>query len=228
MHYKLNKNQFQKDFEQALRKVIRMFSTDFLVILIGYFLGAIPFGLLLTKLFGQGDLRKIGSGNIGATNVLRTGNKKLALLTMILDGAKGAVAVCFVRYYYSDLPFTFLEILSVLAGGAAVLGHIFPIWLKFKGGKGVATTFGTLLAIDLYVGLGSIIVWLLVAFITKYSSLAALVAFLTSMIISFFGDIPTTFMLSTFLTLLIFLRHKENIKRLIKGEEGKISFSKKS
>ncbi|MHA1539324.1 MAG: glycerol-3-phosphate 1-O-acyltransferase PlsY [Alphaproteobacteria bacterium] len=205
-----------------------MIPTDVLVVLIGYLLGAIPFGIFLTRLCGLGDLRKIGSGNIGATNVLRTGNKKVALLTMILDGAKGAVAVCVVRYFYQDLPYEFLEALVVLAGFAAVLGHVFPVWLKFKGGKGVATTFGTLLAVEWQIGLVAIALWLLTAFITKYSSLAALVAFSCAIVISFFGGAPATFLLTVCLTALIFLRHIENIKRLLKGDEGKISFSKKA
>src|SRR5688572_28009097 len=121
--------------------------------LLGYLLGSIPFGLLLTKLAGLGDIRSIGSGNIGATNVLRTGRKDLALATLLLDGGKGAVAVLIARLASEDL--------TVIAGGAAILGHQFPVWLKFKGGKGVATKFGTLIAVNWMVGLGACIVWLI-------------------------------------------------------------------
>ena len=133
--------------------------------LLGYLLGSIPFGLVLTKLAGLGDIRSIGSGNIGATNVLRTGRKDLALATLLLDGGKGAVAVLIARLVSEDL--------TVIAGGAAILGHLFPVWLKFKGGKGVATTLGTLIAVNWMVGIGACLVWLVVALLFRYSSLSA-------------------------------------------------------
>src|SRR6185436_4969804 len=131
--------------------------------ILGYLLGSIPFGLLLTKMAGLGDIRAIGSGNIGATNVLRTGRKDLALATLLLDGGKGAVAVLIARLFAEDL--------TVIAGAAAILGHLFPVWLKFKGGKGVATTLGTLIAINWMVGIGACIVWFVMAVLFRYSSL---------------------------------------------------------
>src|SRR5215510_6720902 len=141
---------------------------EIIAALLGYLLGSIPFGLLLTKLAGLGDIRSIGSGNIGATNVLRTGRKDLALATLLLDGGKGAVAVLLARMVSEDL--------TVIAGGAAILGHQFPVWLKFKGGKGVATKFGTLIAVNWMVGLATCVVWFVTAVLFRYSSLSALVA----------------------------------------------------
>src|SRR5215475_8628603 len=140
----------------------------------GYLLGSIPFGLVVTQLAGLGDIRAIGSGNIGATNVLRTGRKDLALATLLLDGGKGAIAVLIARAFSQDLAFS--EDLTVLAGGAAILGHLFPVWLKFKGGKGVATTLGTLIAANWMVGIGACLVWVVMAAVFRYSSLSALIA----------------------------------------------------
>src|SRR4030095_1227943 len=131
-------------------------------------LGSIPFGLLLTKVAGLGDIRSIAAGNIGATNVLRTGRKDLALATLLLDGGKGAVAVLIARLVSEDL--------TVIAGGAAILGHLFPVWLKFKGGKGVATTLGTLIAANWMVGIGACLVWLAIAVLFRYFSLSPLFA----------------------------------------------------
>src|SRR5688500_15851520 len=142
--------------------------------LLGYLLGSIPFGLLLTKLAGLGDVRNIGSGNIGATNVLRTGRKDLALLTLLLDGGKGAIAVLAVRFLFSDLGSR--EALAAVAGGAAFLGHLFPVWLKFRGGKGVFTWCGVLLWIAGPVGSAAGAVWIATAALFRYSSLAALSA----------------------------------------------------
>ncbi|MDP6345003.1 MAG: glycerol-3-phosphate 1-O-acyltransferase PlsY, partial [Alphaproteobacteria bacterium] len=135
---------------------------------LGYLLGTIPFGLVLTRLAGLGDIRGIGSGNIGATNVLRTGNKGLAALTLILDGGKGAAATLLAGLYGPDM--------AVLAGGAAFLGHLFPVWLRFKGGKGMATFLGVMLAIAWPVGLACCLIWLAMALVLRYSSLATLVA----------------------------------------------------
>jgi len=186
-----------------------------LIALGGYLLGSIPFGLVLTRLAGLGDIRKIGSGNIGATNVLRTGNKALAAATLLLDGGKGAVAVLIARYLFGPDA-------AIVAGAGAFLGHLFPVWLKFRGGKGVATTLGIFLAIAWPVGVIACLVWLLVALLFRYSSLAALIAVAAAPIAAWFlADGPTAG-LALFLAVVIWLRHHENIVRLLKGEESKI------
>ena len=186
--------------------------------LLGYLLGSIPFGLLVTRLAGLGDIRSIGSGNIGATNVLRTGRKDLALATLLLDGGKGAVAVLIARMVNEDL--------TVLAGGAAILGHLFPVWLKFKGGKGVATTLGTLIAANWMVGIGACLVWLAMAVLFRYSSLSALIAVAASPFLALWlGTVPQAW-LAAFAAILVWLRHHENIRRLLKGEEPKIGKKK--
>jgi glycerol-3-phosphate acyltransferase PlsY len=181
----------------------------------GYLLGSIPFGLILTELAGLGDVRKIGSGNIGATNVLRTGNKALAAATLLLDGGKGAVAVVAARLLFGPEA-------AIIAGGAALLGHMFPVWLKFRGGKGVATGLGVLLAIAWPVGLVACAVWLLVALLFRYSSLAALVALAASPVAAWFIADRQIAGLALFLAVLVWLRHHENIRRLLAGEEAKI------
>jgi acyl phosphate:glycerol-3-phosphate acyltransferase len=180
----------------------------------GYLLGSIPFGLVLTRLAGLGDIRKVGSGNIGATNVLRTGNKALAAATLLLDAAKGAVAVVIAGHYGPDA--------EIIAGGAAFLGHLFPVWLKFHGGKGVATTIGILLAIAWPVGLIACAVWLLTALLFRYSSLAALVAVAAAPVAAWFLANHQTAGLALFLAVIVWQRHHENIGRLLKGEESRI------
>jgi glycerol-3-phosphate acyltransferase PlsY len=188
-------------------------------IVLSYLLGSIPFGLLVTRLSGAGDIRKIGSGNIGATNVLRTGRKGLAAATLILDGGKGAVAVGLADYFAGPEA-------AVIAAGASVLGHLFPVWLGFKGGKGVATTLGVLLAIAWPVGVIACLVWLLIAFTLKYSSLAALVAIALSPLVAWgLADEPRA-VLALFLAVLVFIRHHENIRRLLSGTESKINLKK--
>ena len=192
---------------------------DVIALLIGYLFGSIPFGLILTRLAGTQDLRTVGSGNIGATNVLRTGRKGLAAATLILDGGKGAVAVGLADYFAGPDA-------AVIAAGASVLGHLFPIWLKFKGGKGVATTLGVLLAIAWPVGVIACLTWLLIAFTMKYSSLAALVAIGISPIVAWFlADEPRA-ILALFLAVLVFIRHHENISRLASGTESRINLKK--
>ena len=186
----------------------------------GYLLGSIPFGLLLTRMAGLGDIRNIGSGNIGATNVLRTGNKKLALATLLLDGAKGAVAVFLARAVFLDPD------LAMVAGAAAFIGHIFPVWLKFKGGKGVATALGTWLALAWPIGILACLTWLIVAFVFRYSSLSALLALaLAPLYAAFLGTTPLVWF-GVGVAILSWIRHHENIRRLLKGEEPKIGKKK--
>jgi glycerol-3-phosphate acyltransferase PlsY len=185
------------------------------VLLAGYLLGSVPFGLILTRLAGLGDIRRIGSGNIGATNVLRTGNKALAAATLILDGAKGAVAVLVAQRLYGPDA-------AIVAGAGAFLGHLFPVWLKFHGGKGVATTMGIFLAIAWPVGVIACAVWLLVALLFRYSSLAALIAVAAAPVAAWFLANHQTAGLALFLAVVIWQRHHENIRRLLSGGEAKI------
>ncbi len=189
----------------------------------GYFLGSIPFGVIATRLGGAGDVRSTGSGNIGATNVLRTGRKDLALLTLLGDGGKGAIAVFIAWGLTRGAPQEVQAILTSLAGGAAFFGHIFPVWLGFKGGKGVATFFGALLAAAWPVGLLAGATWILMALIFRMSSLAALTAAVLAPIYVFVTDRPyPVAVLAVVMAVLIFIRHKDNISRLLKGEEPKI------
>jgi glycerol-3-phosphate acyltransferase PlsY len=185
----------------------------------GYLLGSIPFGLVLTKMAGLGDIRQVGSGNIGATNVLRTGNKKLAAATLILDGAKGAIAAL-IAWALSG------EDMGLIAGLFAVVGHNFPVWLKFKGGKGVATTLGTLLALSWPVGLAAIATWLATAKLSRISSLSALVALGLSPVYAYFLASPRHAAIALVLATLGFLRHRANIERLLAGTEPRIGEKK--
>ncbi|TPQ38887.1 glycerol-3-phosphate acyltransferase [Bradyrhizobium guangdongense] len=182
---------------------------------IGYLLGSIPFGLILTRLAGTQDLRSIGSGNIGATNVLRTGNKGLAAATLLGDMLKGTAAVLIARYLWGPNA-------AMVAALGAFLGHLFPIWLKFKGGKGVATYIGVLAGLFLPVALMFAVIWIATAYTTRYSSLSALVAsFVTPITLWYFGHYNLA-ALFAILTLLLFYMHRENIKRLQSGTEGRI------
>ena len=184
----------------------------------GYLLGSVPFGLVLTRAAGLGDIRRLGSGNIGATNVLRTGSKALAAATVVLDGGKGAVAVLALAPWDAGL----------VAGFAAVIGHNFPVWLRFRGGKGVATTLGVLLAVAWPVGLLACLTWLVVAAVFRYSSLAALVAIMaTPFTMQWLADGPGMG-LAAALTVLAIVRHQANIRRLIKREEFKIGAKEKA
>ena len=182
---------------------------------IGYLLGTIPFGLLLTRAAGLGDVRKIGSGNIGATNVLRTGNKKLAAATLLLDGIKGATAVL-IGLHLAGADGAFV------AGLAAVLGHMFPVWLKFRGGKGVATGFGVLFAAAWPAGLGAGAVWLAVVRLSRMSSAGALAAFAAAPLLAWLAEGPPTAALILLISALIFARHEQNIRRLLAGTEPRI------
>ena len=186
----------------------------------GYLLGSVPFGLVLTRLAGLGDIRQIGSGNIGATNVLRTGHKGLALATLLLDGGKGAMAVGLVWALLG-------RDLVPVAGFAAVLGHNFPVWLGFKGGKGVATTFGTLMAASWPVGLACCGTWIVTAALFRFSSLAALVGLALSPGFALYFAGPQYAIMAAGLAVLGFYRHKSNIIRLIRGEEPRIGAKKK-
>ena len=194
----------------------------------GYLLGSIPFGVIITRAAGAGDVRNIGSGNIGATNVLRTGRKDLALSTLLLDAGKGAAALLIARWLFDN------DVAAVIAGGAAFLGHLFPVWLGFKGGKGVATFFGLIIAAAWPLGLMAGATWLIVAFVLIYSSLAALVA---SAATPLYALLPLAALglpapapvlaLSVFTAVLIWIRHHENIGRLLKGTESRIGSKSK-
>jgi glycerol-3-phosphate acyltransferase PlsY len=193
-----------------------------LTILGGYLLGSIPFGLIATRLGGAGDIRQIGSGNIGATNVLRSGRKDLAAITLIGDAGKGVVAVLLARWLSHDNAF-----IVALAGGAAFTGHLFPVWLKFRGGKGVATFFGTLLAAAWPVGLLAGATWLLMAAVFRISSLAALtVGVLAPVYVLVLHRPHPIAVLAVVMAALIYVRHEANIRRLLKGEEPRMGGSK--
>jgi glycerol-3-phosphate acyltransferase PlsY len=186
--------------------------------IVGYLLGSIPFGLLLTRLAGLGDIRQIGSGNIGATNVLRTGSKPVAALTLVCDVAKGSAAALIGSAWSEE---------AALAGGAAVvIGHMFPVWLGFRGGKGLATALGVLLVIAWKVALLAALLWLATAAIFRYSSLAALVAAVASAALAAVFVGPARAGLIALIVLLVILRHHDNIRRLLAGTESRISFRK--
>ena len=194
----------------------------------GYLLGSIPFGVIATRLGGAGDVRDIGSGSIGATNVLRTGRKDLAAITLLGDGGKGAVAVLIAWLATRDGPKDAQAVLVSLAAASAFLGHLFPVWLKFKGGKGVATFFGTLLAAAWPVGIAAGATWLVVAFLFRISSLAGLTAVALAPVFAFvFHRGLTIIYLTLFMAVLVFFRHADNIRRLLKGEEPRIGGGKK-
>ena len=203
----------------------------FLIFIICYLIGSIPFGLILTKLFDNNDLRNIGSGNIGATNVLRTGNKILALLTLILDLSKSFIPLfIFFKLYPHPIINDFFNLIIVdkiflilVFGYFFVLGHCFPIWLKFKGGKGIATSLGVILSIDFFIGLCLLTIWILVFLIFKISSLSALISSTSFPILIFFKYEKVNLLyLSILLTIFVFFTHRTNIIRLLKKEEKKI------
>jgi glycerol-3-phosphate acyltransferase PlsY len=199
-----------------------MFFSAFVSASLGYIFGSVPFGLVFTRLGGLGDIRKIGSGNIGATNVLRTGRKDLAFLTLVFDIGKAGLIALLCTFLYSSMTMGFI------AGTAAVIGHNYPIWLKFKGGKGVASTLGLMLIMTPFVGILTALTWLAMAVSFRYSSLSALTALALAPLYAlvFSGPVPAVFYAG--LAILSFWRHKDNIKRLIKGEESKINLKKKA
>jgi glycerol-3-phosphate acyltransferase PlsY len=195
----------------------------------GYLLGSIPFGVIVMKAAGAGDPRSIGSGNIGATNVLRSGRRDLAALTLVGDGGKGALAVLVAWLATRGQSDMAQAVLTGLAGGAAFFGHLFPVWLGFKGGKGVATFFGTLLAAAWPVGLLAGATWILMAAVFRISSLAALTAALLAPVFVFLVHRPSPIaVLAAVMAVLIYIRHLPNIRRLLKGEEPRIDGSKKA
>jgi len=186
----------------------------------GYGLGSIPVGLLLTRLAGLGDIRQIGSGNIGATNVLRTGKKGIAALTMVLDIGKATAAVLIAKMFGPDM--------AVLAAAGAVLGHMFPIWLKFQGGKGVAPALGVILGLAWPAGVIMFVVWAVMLVLFRISSLAALVAAVATPVATKFLASPQVFEFSLFMVMLVIIRHRENIARLVQGKEPKVGGGKKN
>ena len=188
----------------------------FLVILFAYLIGSIPFGIIISKIMGLGNLRDIGSGNIGATNVLRTGNKLAAILTLVFDLLKGAISVVITYYIFNDTT-------AQIAALSSFLGHCFPIWLKFKGGKGVATFIGISLALYWPAGILICLTWVLTAFLSRVSSLSALISSLSSILWVWILGVPSAVFVMTVLTILIWFRHIENIKRIIKNTEPKIN-----
>lgn len=205
-----------------------MIATDILAAIVGYLLGSIPFGLLITRAAGLGDVRKIGSGNIGATNVLRTGRRELAAATLVLDALKGAAAVLIARHFWGDDA-------ALLAGVAAFLGHCFPVWLGFKGGKGVATFIGLLLGLAWPIGIVFCLVWLVIALTQRISSLSALTAAVTTPLFAYVAglyldwvDGPKLAAVTAVLALLLIYNHRANIGRLIQGTEPRIGAEKKA
>ena len=182
---------------------------------LSYMLGSVPFGIVIAKVMGLGNLREIGSGNIGATNVLRTGNKLAAFLTLMFDAGKGVVAVLLAGYFFGQTA-------AHIAGLFAFLGHLYPIWLRFNGGKGVAVFLGILLAINFWVGLATCLTWLVTAIIIRISSASALVASLLAPVWLYLIDTRSGVLFVVIMTQLIWVKHKENIKRILKGTEPKI------
>ena len=186
----------------------------------GYAVGSIPFGAILASLAGLGDLRKIGSGNVGATNVLRTGRKDLAVVTLVLDCAKGVLAVLIAATWGAEL--------GLIAGGGAVIGHVFPVWLRFHGGKGVATTIGVLLAVNWHIGLLVIATWLAMVLILRISSLSAISAMALSPAYAWWLDSTGPAVLALVLGTLVIAMHLQNIRRLLNGTEPRIRFGSRN
>jgi acyl phosphate:glycerol-3-phosphate acyltransferase len=192
-----------------------------LALLAGYLAGSIPFGLIVTRMAGAGDIRAIGSGNIGATNVLRTGRKGLALATLLCDAAKGALPVLLAAVWFG-------RDIALVVGLGAVLGHCFPAWLKFKGGKGVATAAGVVLALSPLTLLAALLVFLAAVIATRFVSLGSVLASVTSALVAYAIGDPQAALLFALIGIIIILKHHQNIGRLVRGEENKVSFSKKA
>ena len=200
-----------------------MLVNNLLLIILFYLIGSLPFALILTKLSGFGDIRNIGSGNVGATNVLRTGNKLLAIIVLALDILKGLIPYLIIHIYFNELSL----LNKIFLCHFAIIGHIYPIWLKFKGGKGVATYIGFLFGLNPYIAISFLLIWLVVAYMSKYSSLGSLIGIFIAP--AYFIFINFNFNISIFfiyLSFVIVIKHKENIKRLINKTESKIKLSK--
>ena len=200
-----------------------MLVNNLLLIILFYLIGSLPFALILTKLSGFGDIRNIGSGNVGATNVLRTGNKLLAIIVLSLDILKGLIPYLIIHIYFNELSL----LNKIFLCHFAVIGHIYPIWLKFKGGKGVATYIGFLFGLNPYIAISFLLIWLVVAYMSKYSSLSSLLGIFV--VPAYFIFINFNFNISIlfiYLSFVIIIKHKENIKRLINKTESKIKLSK--
>ena len=200
-----------------------MLVNNLLLIILFYLIGSLPFALILTKLSGFGDIRNFGSGNVGATNVLRTGNKLLAIIVLSLDILKGLIPYLIIHIYFNELSL----LNKIFLCHFAIIGHIYPVWLKFKGGKGVATYIGFLFGLNPYIAISFLLIWLVVAYISKYSSLGSLVGIFVAP--AYFIFINFNFNISIFfiyLSFVIIIKHKENIKRLINKTESKIKLSK--
>lgn len=191
------------------------YTSALLALVVGYLLGSIPFGLVLTRMAGLGDVRKIGSGNIGATNVLRTGNKWLAAATLLLDAFKGTIAVLVAQWIGSTEA-------ALISGLGAFVGHCYPIWLQFKGGKGVATFLGILVAIAWQAAIAFAAIWLLLAFVSRYSSMAALVATALTPLVLLYLAMPRAALLFAVLAAISWYKHRANISRLLTGTESRI------
>lgn len=198
--------------------------TIFLLVAVGYLLGSVPFGIILTRLFGAGDLRQIGSGNIGATNVLRTGRKGLAAATLVLDGAKGAVAVLLARHFVPELG----DHAAMIAGAAAMIGHCYPVWLNFRGGKGVATLLGLALALAWPIGLVFAVAWLGTVLLLRISSLGGMLGAISAPVAALAFGHPVYAIGLAGLAVIVLWRHRENIARLRAGTEPRIGGKKEA
>ena len=195
----------------------------FIIILIIYLIGSVPFAFIITKLSGYGDIRNIGSGNIGSTNVLRTGNKFLAIIVLIFDILKGYIPSFFILNYLFNSNSN--ELIFYMLGSMAIIGHLFPFWLKFKGGKGIATYIGFVFAVNYILGVFFVFLWLFIAFLTKYSSMASIISlFAIPFLMLFLSYKPSIFLFFSLLSIFLIIKHQANIKRLLNNTETKIIF----
>ena len=195
----------------------------FIIILVIYFIGSVPFAFIITKLSGYGDIRNIGSGNVGSTNVLRTGNKFLAIIVLIFDILKGYIPSFFILNYFFISNRN--ELIFYMLGSMAIIGHLFPFWLKFKGGKGIATYIGFIFAINYILGVFFVFLWLFIAFLTKYSSMASIISlFAIPFLMLFLSYKPSIFLFFSLLSIILIIKHQANIKRLLNNTEPKIKF----
>ena len=195
----------------------------FIIILIIYLIGSVPFAFIITKLSGYGDIRIIGSGNVGSTNVLRTGNKFLAIIVLIFDILKGYIPSFFILNYLFNSNSN--ELIFYMLGSMAIIGHLFPFWLKFKGGKGIATYIGFVFAVNYILGVFFVFLWLFIAFLTKYSSMASIISlFAIPFLMLFLSYKPSIFLFFSIISIILIIKHQANIKRLLNNTEPKIKF----